>query len=99
MAKETKHRMLKVTISGSYYNSKKEKVDYDKVTGVIPWCDEDQGLVTMHVQGRYVRKWIKDAVDAPDMFVERPPEPKQESWDDMWKPNYHEQVRKTAKLE
>ena len=62
MAKEPKHRMLKVTISGSYYNSKKEKVDYDKVTGVIPWCDEDQA--TMHVQGRYVRKWIKDAVDA-----------------------------------
>ena len=67
MAKEEKknpHRMLKVTISGSYYNSKKEKVDYDKVSGVIPWCDEEEGLVTMHVQGRYVRKWIKEAVDS-----------------------------------
>ena len=42
---------------------------------------------------------IQAAVDAPDMFIERPPEPKQESWDDMWKPNYHEQVRKTTKSE
>jgi hypothetical protein len=37
---------------------------------------------------------IQAAVDSPDMFVERPFEPKQESWDEMWKPNYHEQVRK-----
>lgn len=40
---------------------------------------------------------IQAAVDAPDMFIERAPEPKQESWNDMWKPNYHEQVRKTVK--
>jgi len=39
-------------------------------------------------------KRIQAAVDAPDMFVEQPLEPKQESWDEMWKPNYHEQVRK-----
>ena len=40
---------------------------------------------------------IEEATRQPDMFIERVPEPKQESWDEMWKPNYHEQVRKTAK--
>ena len=33
---------------------------------------------------------IDQARQQPDMFVEK-------SWDDMWKPNYHEQVRKTSK--
>lgn len=54
-----KYRALKVTISGSYYNSKKEKVDFDKVVGVIPWCDEEKGLASMHVRGRYAVMWIK----------------------------------------
>jgi hypothetical protein len=56
-----KYRALKVTISGDYYNSKKEKVDFDKVVGVIPWCDEDKGLASMHVRGRYAIMWIKAA--------------------------------------
>ncbi len=56
-----KYRALKVTISGDYYNSKKEKVDFDKVEGVIPWCDEEKGIASMHVRGRYAINWIKNA--------------------------------------
>lgn len=53
---------LEFTISGSYYNSKKEKIDFDKVVGKIPYCDEDNGVGSMHVRGRFAAKWIKEAV-------------------------------------
>lgn len=62
-AQASKYRALKVTISGDYYNSKKEKIDFDKVEGFIPWCDEDKGLASMHVRGRYAMNWIKNAKD------------------------------------
>jgi hypothetical protein len=56
-------KYLEFTISGSYYNSKKEIVDFDNVTGKIPLCDEDNGVGSMHVRGRFARKWVKEAVD------------------------------------
>lgn len=62
-AQASEYRALKVTISGDYYNSKKEKIDFDKVEGFIPWCDEDKGLASMHVRGRYAMNWIKNAKD------------------------------------
>lgn len=55
---------LEFTISGSYYNSKKETIDFDKVVGRIPACDEENGVGSMHVRGRFAAKWIKDAVNA-----------------------------------
>lgn len=54
-------KYLKYVISGSYYNSKKEIVDFDAVTGVIPMCDEENGVGSMHVRGRFAPKWIKEA--------------------------------------
>lgn len=54
-------KLLKVTISGAYINSKRELVDYDGVTGLIPVVDED--LAKMHVRGRYAPMWIKAAVN------------------------------------
>jgi len=36
---------------------------------------------------------IQAAVDAPDMFIERPPEPKQETWNEMWKEPYHKEAK------
>jgi hypothetical protein len=33
-------KFLEFTISGSYYNSKKEIIDFEKVKGKIPYCDE-----------------------------------------------------------
>lgn len=59
-----KHRFLQFTISGSYYNSKKEIVDFDGLVGKIPDCDEDNGVGSMHVRGRFAEKWIREAVDA-----------------------------------
>lgn len=58
-----KYKMLKFTISGSYYNSKNEAFDFDRVEGVIPWCDEEKGIGSMHVRGRYAEKWVREAVD------------------------------------
>jgi hypothetical protein len=56
-------RMLKVTISGYYINSSKEKIDFDKVSGIIPWVDEEKGLASFHTRGRYAKKWISEAID------------------------------------
>lgn len=54
---------LEFTISGSYYDSKKETIDFEDVVGRIPMCDEDQGVGSMHVRGRFAVKWIKEALD------------------------------------
>lgn len=58
-----KDRMLKFTVSGSYYNAKKEVINFDNVQGVIPFCDEDNGVGSMHVRDRYIATWIKNAVN------------------------------------
>ena len=60
------HEFLEFTISGSYYNSKKEIVDFDNIKGKIPVCDEENGVGSMHVRGRFAARWIKDAKDAND---------------------------------
>lgn len=57
-------KFLEFTISGSYYNSKKETVDFDGVKGRIPFCDEENGVGSMHVRGRYAAKWIRETLDA-----------------------------------
>lgn len=54
-------KQLQVTISGTYYNSKKEKVDFDKIVGHIPLVSEEHAA--MHVRGRYAVRWIKEAKD------------------------------------
>lgn len=56
-------RFLQFTISGNYYNSKKEMVDFDNVVGKIPYCDEENQVGSMHVRGRYATKWVKEAKD------------------------------------
>lgn len=60
---EHKDRYLEFTISGAYYNSRKELVDFDNVVGRIPMCNEDQGVGSMHVRGRFWRRWVKEATD------------------------------------
>jgi hypothetical protein len=49
-------KALKVTISGSYISADKEVFDYNKVTGIIPYQDED--IAFMHVKDRYAAIWI-----------------------------------------
>lgn len=58
-------RFLEFTISGNYYNSKKELIDFEYVVGKIPFCDEENKVGSMHVRGRFAEKWVKDAVN-PD---------------------------------
>lgn len=53
---------LKITISGSYYNSAKEIVDYEGVTGIVPKNDED--IAKYHVMSRFAPIWINAAVGA-----------------------------------
>jgi len=55
-------KMLEYTISGSYYNSKKEAIDFGPLKGTIPFCEIEVG--DMHVRGRYAAKWIKEAVNS-----------------------------------
>jgi len=54
-------KALKVTISGSYRNSKRENIDFKNLSGVIPVVEHD--LAMMHIRGRYAHVWIKNAVD------------------------------------
>lgn len=60
---EGEDRYLEFTISGCYYDSKKETIDFEDVVGKIPMCDEEQGLGSMHVRRRFAQKWIKAALD------------------------------------
>lgn len=59
--KSDKVKALKVTISGSYRTANRDIVDFDDVSGIIPFVDED--LAAMHVRGRYAVMWVKNAVD------------------------------------
>ena len=56
---------LKITISGSYRSADKEVFDFNKVTGIIPYQDED--IAFMHVKDRYAAMWIT----ADDRFKNR----------------------------
>lgn len=60
-AENGRHRYLQFTISGTYYNSKKELIDFEKVVGKIPFCDEEQGVGSMHVRDRFAAKWVREA--------------------------------------
>lgn len=55
-------KLLQVTISGSYRNSKKENIDFENVVGIVPFIDHD--LAIMHVRDRYAHVWIKAATNA-----------------------------------
>ena len=62
-ANEAIHDFLEFTISGCYYDSKKETIDFEGVKIKIPACDEENGIGSMHVRSRYAAKAIKQAVD------------------------------------
>jgi hypothetical protein len=49
-------KALKITISGSYRSADQEVFDFNKVTGYIPYQDED--IAFMHVKDRYAAMWI-----------------------------------------
>jgi len=54
-------KALKVTISGSYLNGKREIVDFENVVGVVPATDYD--VAVMHIRNRFANPWISSAVD------------------------------------
>mgnify|MGYP003385335116 CR=1 FL=1 len=51
-----KQKALKITISGSYRTADHKVVDYQAVSGIIPFCDED--VAFMHIKSRYAPIWI-----------------------------------------
>lgn len=53
-------RFLLFTLSGCYYNFRKEKIDFDDVKVKIPYCDEENGVGSMHVRRRFAAKAVKD---------------------------------------
>lgn len=58
-------RLLKVTISGSYTSGDHKIVDFSKVSGLIPFCDDD--VAFMHIKDRYSYIWISN----DDRYKER----------------------------
>ncbi len=72
-AQNGRDRFLQFTISGNYHNSKKEIIDFERVVGKIPYCDEEGGVGSMHVRGRFASKWVREAVgeNGKPLFPER----------------------------
>lgn len=54
-------KALKVTISGSYKTAQNEIIDFEDVSGTIPFVDEDHAF--MHIKSRYAADWIRAALD------------------------------------
>ena len=59
-------KALKVIISGSYHNSKKEVVDFENLEGLIPLVDDDVARRCIH--HRFAEMWVKNN---KDKFPER----------------------------
>lgn len=64
-------RFLEFTLSGCYYNFRKEKIDFDDVKVKIPYCDEENGVGSMHVRRRFAAKAVK-AEKNPDGTAKYP---------------------------
>lgn len=60
-------KALKVTISGSYKTSGGDIVDYEDVSGVIPFVDDEHAK--MHVKSRYASDWVSALRDDADKKV------------------------------
>jgi len=50
-------KLLKCKISGTYLNSKKERMDYESIEGIIPFVDE--GLAHQALKNRYASLWLE----------------------------------------
>jgi hypothetical protein len=57
---DRKMKLLKCKISGTYYNSKKERIDYENIEGLIPFCDEDRAHQSC--KNRYATIWLEKAI-------------------------------------
>lgn len=52
-------KLLKVSVSGSYKTASGDIVDFEDVTGVIPFVEEEHAK--MHVRARYASEWVRNA--------------------------------------
>jgi hypothetical protein len=52
-------KALKVTISGDYSKSDKDIIDFNNVSGIIPYCPES--MILSVVRFRYATRWITEA--------------------------------------
>lgn len=57
-------KALKVKISGTYKASNGDIIDFEDITGNIPFVEEGHAL--MHIKGRFAAKWIKGALNKDD---------------------------------
>lgn len=58
---------FKVTISGTYRNSKKEVFDFEGVTGYIPYVEDE--VATAAVIKRYAYMWVKEHKDTKERLA------------------------------
>jgi hypothetical protein len=54
-------KALKVTISGSYRDAKKDLIDFENLVGIVPEADHD--VAAMHVRDRFAAMWLAEAKD------------------------------------
>lgn len=79
----SKHKMLEVTISGSYHTADKDIVDFQDVKGLIPFQEEE--VAAMHVRARYAPQWLRAALneDGKALYPKRIHRIRQVHIDDM----------------
>lgn len=54
-------KALKITVSGSYKTSNNEIVEFENISGFVPYVEDE--YAKMHVRRRYTPEWVKNAVD------------------------------------
>jgi len=76
-------KALKVTISGSYKTAQGDIIDFEDVSGVIPFVDEDHAF--MHIKSRHAASWIKSMLkeNGEKMYGERIEKIRQVFMDDI----------------
>lgn len=65
-----KFKALKYTISGTYKTADKITIDYENVTGIIPFC-ENEKVALKHLRNRYALRWVKDATTSDSDYSKR----------------------------
>lgn len=64
-------KALKVTVSGAYKTANGDIIDFEDISGVIPFVGTEHAK--MHVRSRYASEWVRNAkkADGEPMFTSR----------------------------
>ena len=77
-------KALKITVSGEYKTSNGDIIDFDDVSGVIPFVEEEHAK--MHVRSRYASEWVREAKNADG-------EPKYKNRIDLMRQTYIDDIQ------